>query len=195
MMVSKDSWFANSHPLSEWIAQAKAGDVEAARKLWTPCFELLLRIARRSLNLGLTTVADEEDVALDAFFDVWRGITGQHFAELQNRRDLWCLLWKIAKRKAIDHHRVFTRRGRIPHALPADVLDGFSGNGEDDAIVTCLSQDLYNCLPESLQPVAALLLSGATNQQIAAKMNISVRMLQRRCALIESRWVKLLSTP
>lgn len=192
-MVSKESWFANSQPLSEWIAQARAGDLEAAGKLWSPCFALLLRIARRSLNLRLTSVADEEDVALDAFFDVWQGLTGQQFEELQNRRDLWWLLWRIAKRKAILHHRHFTRPHRVAQLRTPLELDEFPGDGEDEQSVHELSHDLRTCLPESLQPVAAMLLSGASNEQISAQMKISVRALQRRFALIESRWVKLLS--
>ena len=193
MMVSKESWFANSQPLTDWIAQAKAGDLEAAGKLWTPCFALLLRIARRSLALGLTSVADEEDVALDAFFEVWQGMTGQQFDALQNRRDLWWLLWRIAKRKAQLHYRHYTRPHRVAQLRTATELDELPGDGEDDATVQELSHDLRACLPESLQPVAAMLLAGASNEQIAAHMKMSVRGLQRRFALIESRWVKLLS--
>ncbi len=50
-----------------WIASLKAGDADAAQKLWQRYFETLVRLARDRLRGAPRTVADEEDAALSAF--------------------------------------------------------------------------------------------------------------------------------
>ena len=48
-----------------WIASLKAGDADAAQKLWQRYFETLVRLARDRLRGASRTVADEEDAALE----------------------------------------------------------------------------------------------------------------------------------
>ncbi|MCA9205898.1 MAG: hypothetical protein KDA59_22745, partial [Planctomycetales bacterium] len=50
-----------------WIEQLKAGDSQAAQKLWEAYFQQMVDLARRKLEGARRGVADEEDVALSAF--------------------------------------------------------------------------------------------------------------------------------
>src|SRR4051794_38944348 len=56
-----------------WIEGLKAGDPEAAEKLWRRYFEALVRVARGRLRGASRAVADEEDAALNAFDSFCRG--------------------------------------------------------------------------------------------------------------------------
>jgi hypothetical protein len=56
-----------------WIESLKAGDADAAQKLWRRYFEALVRLARERLRGAPRAVADEEDAALSAFDSFVRG--------------------------------------------------------------------------------------------------------------------------
>ena len=89
-----------------WIASLKAGDADAAQKLWQRYFETLVRLARDRLRGAPRTVADEEDAALSAFDSFVRGAARGRYPRLDDRDDLWRLLVVITERKAIDQaHR------------------------------------------------------------------------------------------
>ena len=51
--------------ITQWIADLKRGDPQAAEKLWQRYFERLVRLAKKKLRTPLR-IADEEDVALSA---------------------------------------------------------------------------------------------------------------------------------
>ena len=59
--------------VTDWIASLKAGDADAAQKLWQRYFETLVRLARDRLRGAARTVADEDDAALSAFDSFVRG--------------------------------------------------------------------------------------------------------------------------
>ena len=50
-----------------WIDQLKAGDAQAAQRLWETYFQRMVELARRKLEGAKKGAADEEDVALSAF--------------------------------------------------------------------------------------------------------------------------------
>src|SRR5215208_4255112 len=91
--------------ISEWIDQLKAGEVEAAQKLWTRYSAELLRIAKQRLGKSPCGVADEEDLTLSVFDSIFRGAADGRFDQISTRDELWWLLLSITKRKAVDHIR------------------------------------------------------------------------------------------
>src|SRR5215218_9182802 len=91
--------------ISEWLGQLKAGEVEAAQKLWNRYSAELLRIAKLRLGKSPCGIADEEDVALSAFGSVFRGAAEGRFGQISTRDELWWLLLSITKQKAVDHIR------------------------------------------------------------------------------------------
>ena len=53
--------------VTQWIGRLKAGDPDAAQKLWERYFRRLVGLARKKLRAAPRRAADEEDVALSAF--------------------------------------------------------------------------------------------------------------------------------
>ena len=71
--------------VTRWIAELKAGEEEAAQKLWQRYFEKLAAVARRSLKGRALGVADEEDLALSAFNTLFRRAGEGRFPRLEDR--------------------------------------------------------------------------------------------------------------
>src|SRR4051812_14399498 len=76
--------------VTRWLGDLKAGDQDAARRLWDRYFEQLVRLAR-SKRRGLPDPgvhSDEEDVALSALDCVFRGAAEGKYPDLGDRDDL-----------------------------------------------------------------------------------------------------------
>src|SRR6185369_9252315 len=99
--------------VTQWINQLKAGDPDAAQKLWERYFRRLVSLARKKLRAAPRRAADEEDVALSAFGSFCRGAEQDRFPQLHDRLDLWQLLVLLTARKAVDlaQHERRQKRG------------------------------------------------------------------------------------
>ena len=84
------------------IGMLKEGDRTAAQQLWETYFRRLVGLARARLRNATSTIADEEDVALSAFDSFYRRAERGQFPRLQDRDDLWQLLFVLTVRKAIN---------------------------------------------------------------------------------------------
>jgi len=105
-----------------WLAELKAGDSAAAKVLWDGYFSRLVRLARARLWAVPRVAADEEDVALSAFDSFCRAAASGRFPRLNDRDDLWQVLFVITTRKAIDLARRVNRGingGNANHASSA----------------------------------------------------------------------------
>src|SRR5262249_12191797 len=87
--------------ISRCIEALKRGDRDAAELLWGRYFHRLVGLARARLRAADRRAADEEDVALDAFHNVYRRAEAGHFLGLDDRDDLWRLLVVVTVRKAL----------------------------------------------------------------------------------------------
>src|SRR6266403_2686702 len=74
--------------VTRWIDRLKAGDPDAAQKLWERYFRRLVGLARKKLRAAPRRAADEEDVALSAFDSFCRGAGQDRFPQLHDRLDL-----------------------------------------------------------------------------------------------------------
>src|SRR5947209_5676900 len=98
--------------VSQWIARLKAGDQAAAQPLWAAYFQRLVALARAQLRNAPRRVADEEDVALSAFDSFCGRAERGRYPQLEDRNDLWQVLYVITVRKAIDAMRKEGRQTR-----------------------------------------------------------------------------------
>src|SRR5262245_56875046 len=85
-----------------WLDKLRVGDSLAAQKLWQGYFHRLVGLARAKLRSLPRRSADEEDVALSAFDSFCRGVEVGRFPKLDDRDDLWQVLFMITERKAMD---------------------------------------------------------------------------------------------
>jgi DNA-directed RNA polymerase specialized sigma24 family protein len=191
--------------VSQKIHALKSGDEEAAAELWDRYFNVLVQVARRQLGAAPRRVADEEDVALSVFDSLCRGASRGRFIELTDRDDLWKLLLKITRQKTVDHLRragrqkrgggevrgdsVFLRAGGNNKAAGFDALPGDVATPEFLALADEQYRRLLNLLADdTLRAIAAWKLEAFTNDEIADKLGISLRSVERKLGLIREAW-------
>ena len=86
-----------------WLQRLKGGDRgEAVTRLWEKYFVRLVELARNHLRTRTRPAADEEDAALSAFDSFVRAVAAGRFPKLDDRNDLWQVLFVLTTRKTID---------------------------------------------------------------------------------------------
>jgi RNA polymerase sigma factor (sigma-70 family) len=191
--------------ISDWLRQLKAGEAEAAQKLWDRYSAELVRVARQRLGSSPRGAGDEEDVALSVFRSIFRGAAEGRFDHISNRDELWWLLLSIAKRKAVDHIRRETAQKRhiprvktgfeyaagTPAALQISLSELVSATPAPDFLVALEEQylRLLDMLRnDQLREISVLRIEGYTVEEIAARIGIGRRAIERKLKLIRSKW-------
>src|SRR5262249_54541159 len=183
---------SNARSITYWIGQAKAGEPQAAQKLWEQYFGRMVGLARKKLQGLPRRVADEEDVALSAFDSFCRGAEHGRFPLLQDRDDLWQLLFLITARKAFDllEHEGRQKRGR-GQVLGESALTAGQGSHEEAALNEFVGREpspefaalvaeecgrlLGGLGNHVLQQVAVWKMEGYTTEEIAARLDCAPR--------------------
>ena len=197
-----------SEPLSvsTWLQQLQGGDHAAAEELWQRYCKRLTDIARRMIRGLPRRVADEEDLALSAFDSFCRGAIGGRFPSLDDRNNLWRLLVTITARKAYHHGMSLRRQKRGGEAVFDEAaLTGVAGaNDEGRALDKLVSREptpefvaqaaeeyqrLLASLPKrNLCVIVQWKMECFTNEEIAAKLDCSVRSVERKLRIIRVCW-------
>jgi RNA polymerase sigma factor (sigma-70 family) len=186
-----------------WLDRLKAGDSEAAERIWKRYFSQVVHLARRKMRGVPRGASDEEDVAIAAFQSFYRAVALQRLPRMDNRADLWRLLFALTTRKAIDERRRkdAVRRGgtaslRDDGALPPsdEMLEQLLSREPDPVFATLVKDEferLLNQLPDSdlqLRRIAVFKLEGDTNAEIGLRCGCSQRTVERRLWLIRQIW-------
>lgn len=196
---------ASEGSVTRWIGEIKVGDELAAQQLWDRYFAQLVRLCRKQLGAHPRRVADEEDVALNAFASFCEGAQEGRFPKLHDRDNLWRLLVVIAARKAVDqvqHERRQKRGGgRVQgesgddmgpdsaHHRRLEQLIGDEPTPEFAAMFTEQYQRLLRLLPDDVcRDIAQLKMEGYTDTEIADRLNCCRSTIQRRLALVRRIW-------
>jgi DNA-directed RNA polymerase specialized sigma24 family protein len=191
---------ASEGSITYCIQLLKAGERAAAQQLWERYFQRLVELARAQLRGTPRRAADEEDVALSAFESFYQRAERGQFPQLNDRDDLWQLLFVITVRKAIDlvRHEGRPRRG----SGRVLVLSELAGPGLEEVFDTELTPELaaqvadecrrlYSCLGnDTLRAVARWKMEGHTNAEIAAKLGCVPQTVERKLRTIRRLWVK-----
>ena len=193
--------------VTHWLGALKGGDAAAAQRLWERYFDRLVRLARAKLGAMPRGAADEEDVALSAFHSFCQGAARGRFPRLDDRDNLWRLLVTITARKALDQVR---RQARQKRGGGRVLVGSAQAGGEDDADGAGLEQvegreptpqfaamvadecrRLLAALDdETLRQVALLRMEGYSDEEIAARVDCSLRTVSRKLALIRKAWLR-----
>jgi len=195
---------SSDNSISDWLGQLKAGDGDAAQELWSRYFDRLVRLAKQKLGADHRGASEEEDVALSAFYSFYQRASTGRIEQLDDGLDLWKVLATITIRKAyarLKYHRAAKRGGRVhsiapagrpdsDEGLPLGVEDMASGDLPPDMEVaiseTC--QQLLGKLDDDQRQIALLKMEGFTSEEIAEKLDCSVRRITRKLSLIRSKW-------
>ncbi|WP_428308159.1 ECF-type sigma factor [Lacipirellula sp.] len=195
--------------VSQWIASLKANDALAAQRLWDRYSANLIECARHKLGAAPKGMADEEDIAQNVFRSVCRGAAAGRFADVKDRDDLWWLLLAITKQKVVDHVRresaqkrgggKVAREGTLasPHAEEIFTLDWLVGDEPTPDYVVMLDEQnsrLFAQLrDDGLRLIAQCRIEGYTVPEIAVRLSISKRSVERKLQLIRRAWSRDLS--
>lgn len=191
-----------------WLEQLKAGDPAAAAPLWRAYYARLVAAARRGLRPVPNAVADGEDVALDAFDSFCRRVSDGRFPDLNDRDDLWKVLFDITAKKARGQVRSETRQkrggGRVVPASAvgsgmADVVGGVPGREPSPAFAAEVADECRRLLAalgdDQLRQIAVWKMEGYLNAEIAARIDRAVPTVERKLNLIRHLWGRMAGSP
>jgi DNA-directed RNA polymerase specialized sigma24 family protein len=180
------------------IVMLKEGNRAASQQLWEVYFARLVGLARARLRGIPGRVADEEDVALSAFDSFYRRAEQGQFPRLEDREDLWQLLFVLTVRKAINLVNYQGRKSRGGGQVQsltdldlagAEAIFGAEPSPELAAQMTEECQRLLARLPdESLRTVALWKMEGYTNAEIAARLGCVPQTVERKLRSIRNIW-------
>jgi DNA-directed RNA polymerase specialized sigma24 family protein len=188
--------------ITRWIDELKTGDPLAAQKLWERYFRRLVGLARKKLQGIRTRVADEEDVALSAFDSFCRGAEAGRFPRLDDRDNLWHLLVVLTGRKVWHLVRDEGRHKRTPKtaasaasrasAEPEFLLGQVLSREPTPEFAAQLLEEYQLLLARldnsELEAVAVWKMEGYTNEEIAGKLDCTLRTVERKLRIIRGAW-------
>jgi DNA-directed RNA polymerase specialized sigma24 family protein len=192
--------------ITVWIDQLKAGQREAAQPLWERYFHQLVRLAQKKLRAGPRAVADEEDVVISAFKSFYLAAEQGRFPQLNDRDDLWRLLVVMTERKALNLLRDHKRLKRGAGAVRGESVFAISASGSAEAgglgqvpgreptpafaaLVAEECQSLLDALDDDmLRQVALAKMEGYSNEEIGQRLDLALRTVERKLALIRRIW-------
>jgi RNA polymerase sigma factor (sigma-70 family) len=159
----------------------------------------MVGLARRHLGGRPRGAADEEDVALSAFDSFVKAAGAGRFPRLDDRSDLWQVLFLITARKAADLREAEGRQkrggGRVVQSLAAG--DGSTivpvvSADPDPAEAALLGEQMQTLLAAltdpTLRQIALWKLEGYTNQEIAQRLGRSEPTVERKLRRIRETW-------
>ena len=188
------------------LGKLRDGDESAAEFLWDRYFQRLVRLAQSRLAGRLPQrAADAEDVALSAFATFCRR-TERGEVRPGDRDNLWALLARITVRKAALLVRHECRQKRGGGAVRGESIWMGNGDQHDDeggieqvldseptpeiaAAVTDECARLLECLQDPvLRTVALHKLEGYNNDEIAVRLDVTTRTVERKLEAIREIW-------
>jgi DNA-directed RNA polymerase specialized sigma24 family protein len=188
-----------------WIRQLKAGNHEAAQRLWERYFLQLVALARKKRQTSPRLESDEEDVTLSAFDNFCLGAAAGRLPRLDDQQDLWKFLVLITARKVIQlvkqsdqqqrgGESFASRRSQNGQASSpnSNGLEQIVGPTPTPAFAVQVSEEyqrLLDLLNDSeLRNVAVWKLEGHTTAEIARKLGCIPRSVERKLRVIRSLW-------
>ena len=176
-----------------WLAELRAGNAAAAQPLWERYFGRLAGLARQKLQGVPRRAADEEDVALSALDTFCRGVGEGRFPQLLDRDGLWPLLVALTARKAVDLRRQETSRKRGGGLAEAD-LAALLSREPTPAFAAQVAEEFEKLLglleDEKMRAVALAKMEGYANEEIADRLGVALRTVERKLQRIRTLWTK-----
>ncbi len=180
-----------------WLNRLHSSDPRAAQALWERLASRLLGLAQQQMRGTSRRVADEEDVVVRAFAAFLRAVQQGRLPRLDDRDDLWAVLFTFVQRAAVSQRREQTRQKRGGGEVRGD--SALSGEPVDDepsvedlaAVRDQLEQLLAALDDDELREIVLLRLEGHTNAEIAGQLGWAVPTIERRLRLIRQTWESL----
>ena len=206
-MTTVDS-LSNSS-VTQWLHALRSGVDDDAKQNWERYFSRLTDIARNYLSPTPRRIADEDDIVINAFKTFFHGLKKEHLHHLADRRDLWQILVMLTCRKPIKqslHERRLNRgSGNVrtesgitgPNKQTPELnINSVVGAEPTPELFVMMIQQcelLIEHLPDDkLREIALLRFEGFANNEIAERLSVHERTIERKLNLIRSHWRRLL---
>ncbi len=181
--------------VTEWIDRLARSDDRAAEQLVDRYYQKLVSVAQKKLEVMPPQVADDEGAVVSALRSFFSGVPGGQFPRLVDRDDLWRVLATITARKAIAQvRRHWKKRGEAGKMARSRDMDRLLSN---DPSPDQLAEFLEECTrriddlkDETLREIVLLRLQGWETGEIAEKLSVHQRTIQRKLSLIQSEWLE-----
>jgi DNA-directed RNA polymerase specialized sigma24 family protein len=174
------------------------GDAKAAQVIWDRYFQRLVGLARGRLRSAQRRAADEEDVVVSALDSFFRRAQSGQFPRLEDRDDLWQLLFVLTVRKAIGlarHEQRKSRGGgrlRVLSDLEGLRVEEVIGDVPTPELAAQVADECHRLLgrlgDETLRHVALWKMEGYTNAEIADKLGCVRHTVERKLRSIRAIW-------
>lgn len=197
-----DARHMSDPPVTLWLRALEEGDGDAAEQLWSHFFERLTHLARR--KLVQQRVVDGEDIVVSVFRRLCEGAEGGRFEQVSGRDELWKLLVSMTVRRSIDENRRLMADKRGGARVRGDSMhadrdgqrqlswDQYAGNDLTPEFLVMVEEQcerLLTDLPdETLRNVALWRLEGFSNDEIADKLELTTRSVERKLNRIRQLW-------
>lgn len=179
--------------ITGWFRAMRAGNQDAAARLWQRYFDRLVRHALGSR--GRDPAYDEEDLAVSVFDALCSAAQDGSYGELADRDELWRLLLRIARNKTISRARRenAARRGAGVKASPLEDPDCQIADREPDPDCAVMLADECERLLElldgpELREIALLRFEGYSIAEVAVQTGRGERTVRRKLAIIRKTW-------
>ncbi len=177
-----------------YLDLVKAGDGEAARRIWERYFARLAELVEQRLKGKPWGAFDSEDVALSAFDSFFRAAADGRFPQLSDRDSLWALLLTITGHKIRDRVQHEHRQRRNVDKVQGGSLslEQLQSREPSPELVALMAEECRRLLDElgedPLRQIALFKMEGYTDREVAAKLNCGLRTVERKLERIRCKW-------
>jgi DNA-directed RNA polymerase specialized sigma24 family protein len=180
--------------VTEWLVNLKAGDPAAVQPLWERYFDRLVRTARARLRPR--GHVDGEDVALSAFDSFCQGVERGRFPQLGDRDGLWRLLLYITAQKI---SKLIARENAQIHGAGAvhaggSALAQIVGRDPSPDFAAEVAEEFRELIDglgdETLRRIAIWKMEGYTNEEMATRLDCSLKTVSNKLKLVRLKLEK-----
>jgi RNA polymerase sigma-70 factor (ECF subfamily) len=170
------------------MARLRAGDDEAAARVFRRFARRLIALAQAHLSATLRQKEDPEDVVQSAFKSFFRRQAGRPY-EVDGWDNLWSLLALITVRKCQDRAAEFRAACRDVGREAADgaVLFGREPTPSEAAMLAETLEGVLRGLDERDRRIVVLSLQGCASPEISADLGCTERTVYRVLARVKKR--------
>ncbi len=196
----------SEHSVTQYIEDLKRGDHDAAQKIWERFLHRLIALADIKLKASPRKAMDEEDIVQAAFTQFFHQVEQGRFPKLDDRDDLWQVLAMLVDRRAKDQIKQQNTqragggnvRGESIFLTTSDSdnnagIAGVAGSWVPApdlaaAMAELLRKRLAGLPDDEYRQIALLKMEGYSNTEIADKLDIALRTVERRLSDIRETW-------
>jgi RNA polymerase sigma factor (sigma-70 family) len=178
----------------KWWRRFESDDELAAEELVSIYYDRLVRFARRRLAALPHQVADDEGAVVSALRSFFSGVRNGQFSQLDDEYDLWRVLATITARKAIRQMRVHWKQSGEGNRVDRDhaieqLLSPEPTPAEQAGMIEQFQRQLDALDDETLKQIVVMRMEGYDTNEIAERLELHVRSVQRKLKLVQSRWL------